>query len=242
MPQWPIALALTVILAIACQSSPKPTSTSTSRSQPSPTATPSVQVDSYPEVWSSNGYDGQTYEFKTNCFGTYDALESCFLFGVTRVIVENPAGDRFDLNKDFNVNAYSGEVTRRWVLYGPSGGGLPIPGEHRFLFYQDDELVLTQRVQYLPEIVDYPEDVTWTREGNDLVVTWTPPAGARSGMWYKVLVFPNDGEVISLTFDWDADNARLEAVPLQGGDEGTVNIAIYFDGGYAYSEYISLKW
>lgn len=199
-------------------------------------------MDVYPEVWSSNGYDGQTYEFKVNCGSNYAQLEECFLWDVTRVAVISPDNVEYDLEKDFNVNAYSGEVTRRWVLYGPSGEGLPASGEYQFTYYQDGDVVLQQTVAYEPETVGRPTDVTWRREGNDLLVDWTPPEGARSGMWYKVLIFPDGGEVISQTFEWDADNARMPEIPLADGDQGTLNVAIYFGGGYAYSEYLPLEW
>ncbi len=61
-------------------------------------------------------------------------------------------------------------------------------------------------------------------------------------MWYKVLVFPEAGELISLQFDWDASEARLQDIPLEEGGAAEVNVAVFFVGGYAYSEYISLRW
>lgn len=209
---------------------------------PLATERPSLNNEVFPEVWSSNGFDGQTYEFKTNCFGNFVALETCFLWTVTAVIVESPDGVRFELEKDFNINTYSGEVTRRWVLYGPPGAGLPKPGEYWFLYQEREELVLTQIVSYYPETVDPPTSVTWSREGNDLVVGWTPPAGAMPGMWYKVLIFPDGGDIISDRFEWDARSARLLNVPLVDGATGRLNVAIYFSGGYAYSEYLSMTW
>ena len=207
-----------------------------------PPQRPPPEPDIYPEVWSSNGYDGQTYEFKVNCFGEFEALEACFLFDVTGVVVVGPAGASFDLEKDFNINAYSGEVTRRWVLYGPPAQGLPQPGTYRFRFYRGAELVREQAVQYEPEVADYPRNVAWHREGRDLVVGWTPPEGVKPGMWYKVLVFPEDGEVISLQFDWDVDEARLRGIPLQEGDLAEMNVSVFFIGGYAYSENVPLTW
>ena len=85
------------------------------------------------------------------------------------------------------------------MLYGPPGAGLPRPGEYRFLFQELEELVLTQIVSYDTETVDPPTGVTWSREGNDLVVGWTPPAGAMPAMWYKVLVFPQEASMLRST-------------------------------------------
>ena len=196
----------------------------------------------YSEVWSSNGYDGQTYEFKTNCVGEYDRLETCPLYEMTRVNVVGPDGGEYELRKDFNINSYSGEVTRRWVLYGPSCEGLPMEGRYRFNYYRDELLALKQTVDYEPDFVDYPRNVTWAREGADLVVTWDPPGGLDSGMWYKALVFPGDGELISEIFEWHASSARLPEIPLEDGAGAEVNVAIYYPGGYAYSEYVPLEW
>lgn len=209
---------------------------------PAPDGRPVAKQEVFPEVWSSNSPGGPTYEFKTNCFGDYDALETCFLFTVTRVVVVTPDLASFDLEKDFNVNAYSGEVTRRWVLYGPPGRGLPLPGEYWFLYYTGQDLRLRQTVTYAPEVVDYPRHVTWTKDGNDLVVRWTPPDGAKKGMWYKVLLFPHRGDLISQVFDWDASSARLPSVPLNDGDTGDLNVAIFFRGGFASSANVPVTW
>ena len=202
-----------------------------------------VTGPAFPQVWSINAFDGQSYEFKTNCVGEFVELETCFLWDVTAVLVEAPGGLRFELDKDFNINAYSGEVTRRWVLYGPTGGGLPVAGNYRFVYYRGAEVALTQTVSYAPAVVGYPRNLIWRREGNDLVVDWTPPAGAQAGMWYKVLLFPpNNGAVISNTFEWNASSARLPNIPLADGVEATLNVAIYFDDGFSPSEYLSLSW
>ena len=223
----------------------QPTAASTSivdQPEASPPQEPHPQRNIFPEVWSSNGYDGQTYEFKVNCFGDYEDLEECFLFDLTRVAVIDPSGAGFDLKKDFNINAYSGEVTRRWVLYGPPSRGLPISGRYRFIYYRGSETVLEQVVDYESAVVDFPRDVSWQREGSDLIVRRTPPEGVRPGMWYKVLIFPEVGEVISLQFDWDAREAWLPNVPLQEGDLTEVNVSVFFVGGYAYSDHVSLRW
>ena len=144
----------------------------------------------FPEVWSSNGYDGQAYEFKTNCSSDYATLNECFLWDVTRVIVVDPDGAGFELRKDFNINSFSGEITRRWVLYGPAGEGLPVQGEYRFLYFKDDEVALEQTVRYQPEVVGYPKQVTWTREGDGLHVRETRPRTSSRACGTRCSCFP----------------------------------------------------
>lgn len=210
--------------------------------QPTGPSEPRFDDPAYPEVWSSNAFDGQSYEFKSNCVGEFEELETCFLWTVTALIVEAPDGTRFELNKDFNINDYSGEVTRRWVLYGPVGAGLMPAGDYRFHYYEGEQIVLTQTVDYTPKTIGFPEDIKWIREGDDLVIEWTPPEGTDSEMWYKVLLFPDGGNVISDVIDWDASSARLPDIPLEDGATGTLNVAIYFRGGYAPSQYLPFTW
>ena len=114
-----VLLSVVVLLSMACDEGRSDSDTSPQPEVVDPQRPPAQQEVS-PEVWSSNGYDGQTYAFKMNCFGEFDVLEACLLFDVTRVTVVGPSGTEFELDKDFNINAYSGEVTRRLVLYGPS--------------------------------------------------------------------------------------------------------------------------
>ena len=61
-------------------------------------------------------------------------------------------------------------------------------------------------------------------------------------MWYKVLIFPNEEELISQKFDWNVNNAKLPNIPLKNGEMARLNIAVYFRGGYAYSENIDFVW
>ncbi len=128
------------------------------------------------------------------------------------------------------------------MLYGPAGAGLPILGAYTFRYYQGGTVMLEQTVDYRPDTVGYPTDVVWRREGTDMVVTWTPPQGMRAGMWYKVLVFPDEGSLISQVFAWDAAQASLPAVPLADGQGFTLNVAAYFQAGYAYSDYQHFTW
>jgi hypothetical protein len=70
-------------------------------------------ADIHPEVWSHNSPRGASYEYKVNCGANYEILETCFLWDLDQVIVITPGGRTFELNKDFNINTYSGEITRR---------------------------------------------------------------------------------------------------------------------------------
>lgn len=201
-----------------------------------------LKIDVYPEVWSKNGYDGPSYEFKTNCGSDYDMLETCFLWEVTKVVVIDPNNKFFELRKDFNRNAYSDEITRRWVLYGPAGAGLPTAGNYSFIYYKGDATALTQTVNYTPNVVEAPSDISWRRERNDLLVAWRPPAGMTSAMWYKVIVFRQNGQVLSQTVDWNASGAVLNNFPLQDGEVADMNVSSYFHGGYAYPLNLKLIW
>ena len=197
----------------------------------------------YPEVWSQNGFDGESYEYKVNCdTDLAGVLEKCFLWELTAVRVEAPGGRIFNLEKDFNVQSYSGEVTRRWVLYGPPGAGFPASGSYNFRYYIGNTLEYEQDFNYTLKTVGLPTNVVWRREGDDMVVEWTPPMDGEPGMWYKALLFPDGSEVISQVLDWGASSARLPDIPLLDGTTGTVNVSLFFDGGYAYSEYVPLVW
>ena len=61
-------------------------------------------------------------------------------------------------------------------------------------------------------------------------------------MNYKVLMFPDGGDVISSLLEWNASSARLPVVPIADGTTGTINVAIYFSGGFAPSEYVPFTW
>jgi hypothetical protein len=209
---------------------------------PSRAVRPASEHDLHPEVWTKNGYDGPSYEYKVNCGPNYATLNECFLFDLTRVAVNAPDGTVYELEKDFNIQGYSGEVTRRWVLYGPADGGLPAAGSYTFRYYRGDELAYAQSVNYQPEVIGYPTNITWRRQGSDLLVEWTPPTGMRQGMFHKVILFPEGQSIISQRLDWDATSARLTNIPLPAGTRAEMNVASYFDGGYAYPENIVIIW
>src|SRR3989344_1166546 len=201
-----------------------------------------VDYDIYAEVWTKNGYDGASYEFKVNCGPNYARLETCFLWDLSAVVVTGPDGKRYELTKDFNVQGYSGEVTRRWVLYGPAGASFPVPGVYRFLYYRGDKIAYAHDIHYQPTTISYPTEIVWQRDGNDFVVSWRPPQGMETGMWYKVLLFRKNGEVISAVVEWNASNARLKNLPLGEGEQADMNVTSYFHGGYAYPKNIPIVW
>lgn len=241
-----------------CYSKPKSLATTTTEKK-EPTSSPSSkpttnqnnsapsskpQVDIHPEVWTKNGYDGASYEYKVNCGSNYTKLEQCFLWDITRVVVASPSGTPYDLKKDFNVNSYSGEITRRWVLYGPGGGGLPQAGRYTFTYYKDSTLELTQTVDYSPEIVNPPSNITYTRNGADITISWQAPAGISSTMWYKPSIDPpgNERQIITKVIAWDRTSALLENPPVSTGEQLEINVAIFFPGGYAYPQPITITW
>ena len=48
--------------------------------------------------------------------------------------------------------------------------------------------------------------------------------------------------LVSKPFEWDAASGVLEDVPLIEGGSYSLNVAIYFSDGYAYSEYVIFNW
>ena len=241
-------LSLTAMLT----GSPKPTTITVTATDPGNlTATHTVRYRAepviYPDIWSKNGFDGESYQYKVNCANHgVGVLETCFLWNLTAVRVETPNGRIFELEKDFNIQSYSGEVTRRFTLYGPAGAGFPASGNYIFRYYIGNTAEYEQEVPYTLKTVGFPTNVGWRREGNDLVVEWTPPRDGAPGMVGKVLLFPDGGQVISQLYDWGTRSARLPDVPLSDGTSGYVNVmlAFYdrFSSGYAYSENVPLVW
>ena len=85
-----VALVLALFLLAGCDEDAPASPTPRPAENPAPAH--EARTDAWPEVWSSNGFDGATYEFKTNCFDPYDVLEACPLWEMTRVVVEGPDG------------------------------------------------------------------------------------------------------------------------------------------------------
>ncbi len=199
----------------------------------------------FPEVWSQHSPYGASYEFKVNCFGDYDNLETCFLWEVDAVRVISPNLSIYELNKDFNVNNYSGEITRRWVLYGPYNGSLPTSGNYTFEYIVNDIVIVNDSVNYEPSTIGYPRDVFWDRRGNDLYVSWVPPIGVTDGVFYKVIIWEEYGTpdtFVSDRFESESVDALLPNVSFVTGGNYSVNVAVYFKDGYAFSEYVQFEW
>jgi hypothetical protein len=200
----------------------------------------------FPQVWSQHSPYGSSYEFKVNDNELWKTeLETGFLSEIDEVVVTTPNGRKYDLERDYNINEYSGEVTRRFVLYGPPDGGLPESGEYTFTFIKDGETAAVKTVGYVQSMLGYPTDIRWERMGDDLVVKWTPPVGVGKENWYKVLVWDMEGvweTPTSLVFDWDASEGLLEDVPFVEDAVYNLNVAIFSDVGFAYSEYHFFVW
>ncbi len=102
----------------------------------------------WPQVWSQHAPTIQSWEYKVNCGEASSHIESCFLSDLTSVVVTTPSGEMIELEKDFYTNEFSGEVTRRWVLYGPADGNLPEKGDYVFSYSRGAELVYEQAIPY----------------------------------------------------------------------------------------------
>ncbi len=197
------------------------------------------------EVWSQKSPYGESYEFKVNCYGEYEKLETCFLYDVDSVRVITPLAKIYELEKDFNINNYSGEITRRWVLYGPMNATLPISGEYKFEFIKNGEVIFVDKIFYEQSKIFYPTEVRWIRLDDELHVSWNAPEGVDDTMWYKVIVWNLQDTpqlFISDIFEGNVTNAILEDVPLLEGGNYSLNVAVFFKDGYAYSEYIDFEW
>ena len=219
----------------------------TSAATPDPTLVATLEnnaQDIYPEVWAQISPTGQSYEYKVNCGANYSKLETCFLWNIDQVIVTSPSGKKYSLQKDFNINTYSGEVTRRWVLYGPNGAGLPENGQYTFTYYREEAVLYVQTVSFTSSVMSVPTQVTVSQVGNDLHVSWQPPSGITSDMWYKVIVFikSNGQFATSLSFPPSSTEATLPAPPLTPGVSYDLNVALYWPTGYAYSINVPFTW
>jgi len=203
------------------------------------------EPDVYEEVWSQTSPIGTSWEYKVNCSGDPPTLESCYLSDLDAVRVVTPEGALHQLEKDFNVNDYSGEVTRRWVLYGPQDGLPPVSGQYTFEYLKAGEIVRSHNINYTQSKIGYPTGVEWQRIGNDIAVQWDAPAGVEKGMWYKVII-GNEGDTpeafVSQVFEWDAESATLPDVPLLDGGSYYLSVAVFYRGGYAYPEDELFDW
>ena len=64
-------------------------------------------------------------------------------------------------------------------------------------------------------------------------------------MWYFAIIWnvPDTPDLkVSKELEWDANTGILENVPFIEGGNYSLNIALFYDDGYAYSEYIIVTW
>jgi hypothetical protein len=203
------------------------------------------QEETIPIVWAQIYPGGESYEFKVNCTGEFTTLEECFLWDLDAVQVVSQNGNTYNLNKDFNIQEYSGEITRRWVLYGEPGGGLPQDGTHQFNYIKDGKVIRSQQANFKKSNVSFPTNVKWQKKGNDFYVEWEPPTNVDSSMWYKPLIWNTPGTpeiLVSNVIEWDAQSATLKDVPLVKDGEYSLSVAVYYEDGYSYSEYVIFNW
>lgn len=199
----------------------------------------------FSEVWSQNSPYGESYEFKVNCIGEFETLNECFLFDVEAVTVTAPDKTIYELEKDFNINNYSGEITRRWVLYGPQNASLPESGSYIFTFIKENKNVLTDVVKYMQDYISYPTNVQVEREGNNIKTSWFPPLRIPEESWYKVIIWNEYGTsqlFISQQFPSNVKEVTLSNVPLIEKGNYSLNIALFYRNGYSYSEYYKFTW
>jgi hypothetical protein len=159
-------------------------------------------------------------------------------------VVTNPKGGKIALNKDFHRDPYSGEIARRWVLYGPYGSGLPENGTYIFTYYKNGQIMLTQEVVYSQSILEMATEVTVEQEGSGLHVKWLPPQGATSDMSYKVIIWDDQtGQMAaSQSYPGDSREVFMPDLPLTPGRVYYVVVPIYNNYGFAESEEIKFEW
>jgi hypothetical protein len=113
-----------------------------------PNNSPGNPPDMYEEVWSQTSPVGTSFEYKVNCAGDPETLEPCYLSDLSAVRVVTADNASLRLEKDFNINDYSDEVTRRWVLYGPQEGAPPASGEYTFEYLKVGDVVRSETPDY----------------------------------------------------------------------------------------------
>jgi len=191
----------------------------------------SDRYDIWPQVYSQNGPGISSWEYKVNC-----GSDNCFLSDLTAVNVTTPANEVISLDRDFYTNTFSGEVTRRWVKYGPSDGDFPWAGDYLFEYFKANKLELETRLPFCGVPLPLPQDVSWTRSGSDLHVQWAEPPSSVG--FIKVLVFDQvsvDSNVISVVYSKDSSGTVVVDAPLINGDSYSASVSFFWDDGYSYT-------
>lgn len=197
----------------------------------------------FPAVMANRNPQGlPAYEYKTNCSQNYVELETCFLWDLTDVTTTTPSGKVFHLYKDFNINPFSGEVTRRWVLYGPDGSGYPEDGTYLFSYYKDDQIILEQQLEYTFSIATPVSEIQAVQIGNSLEVDWVPPADMNSDKWYKVYVSQNRKILYSQRFDWNVTHALLPDLNLTAGEVYEIDVDVFSSETSSGGPTFLLEW
>ena len=171
-----------------------------------------------------------------NCGSSVSSSDvPCFLSDLTAVNVTTPANEVISLNRDFNTNPFSGEVTRRWVKYGPSNGAFPPAGDYMFEYFEGEQLVLVTRLPFCGEPLPLPQDVSWMRSGSNLDVQWAEPPSSVG--WIKVLVFDGSSgsNVISVVVSKGSSGTVVVDAPLINGGSYSASVSFFWDDGYSYT-------
>lgn len=200
-----------------------------------------------PQVWSKNGPDGASYEYKVNDFEPHARAEDGFLYGLSAATVRTPGGDEVALTQEFPDPAGDpGVVNPRWVVYGPPGAGFPATGRYAFVFWRDGAEVRRMHVDYVARHIGFATDVAADLDGGVLRVSWTPPAAdvARIAS-YKVLVFVAHSSTLLISVALDGGATASVDIPdaaarIGAHDLLVVNVAAYGDDAFSYSEDVVL--
>ena len=199
----------------------------------------SNRYDIWPLVYSQNGPDISLWEYKVNCGTSSSSDDHCFLSDLTAVSVTTPTNEVISLDRDFNTNPFSGEVTRRWVKYGPSSGTFPLAGDYTFEYFKGEQLVLVTRLPFCGEPLPLPQDVSWTRSGSNLSVQWAEPPSSVG--WIKVLVFDDSSNVLSVVVSKSSSGTVVVDAPLIDGGSYSASVSFFWDDGYSYT-WDTLVW
>lgn len=192
------------------------------------------------QVWSKNGFDGASYEYKINDFETHPHPSDGLLYGLDAVEVHEPDGGVVPLVQEFSGPVGDGAANPRWVIYGPAGVGFPESGRYTFVLLEDGDEVRRTHVEYVAGHIGFPTGVVATLDGDVLTVAWLPPAAAAATVaFYKVLVYVaySPTLVVSEVVEGGASSQLIvedATARLDGGQEYEVKVAAYGDEAFAY--------
>jgi hypothetical protein len=199
-------------------------------------------------VLSRNSPQGESYEFNVNCQDCqrdHSTPEDCSLYDLDSVKVVCPDGTTYELEKNFSIASYTDEVTRTWALVGEPGDGLPESGEHKFELVKNGEVILTETVDYVQSKISYPTDISWERKDEDLYVEWISPDEVSDDIRFEVTLRNKEGTpslMISKAAEGDAKSAILEDADLVDAGAYSLNVAVYYEDGYACSDSVLFTW